>query len=105
MATKKNPIVPAVEVEEVPCCGKDECLDCPIDDVAPAPAPEPILEAPEKAVEAPKATGSYIAKDGDTYASIAADNLPKGMKKHDYALQLVAKNKGKALAAGTPVAL
>lgn len=94
MANKKNPIVPAVEVEEVPCCGKDECLDCPLD----APAVE-------KAVAAPKTSGLYIAKDGDSYASIAAEKAPKGIKRHDYALQLVDKNKNKALADGVEVAL
>jgi hypothetical protein len=94
MAVKKNE-VPAVEIE-VQCCGKDECVECPFDVVE---------EVAEKTVEAPKLAGVYVAKNGDSYASIAAENAPKGIKRHVYALQLVEKNKGKALAAGVEVIL
>lgn len=91
--TKAELIVEAVGIE-VPCCGKDECVECPYE----TPAVEP-------AVEAPAPAGRYIVKDGDTWASIAANKAPKGMKRHDYALQLVEKNNGKTLNVGVEVAL
>jgi hypothetical protein len=101
--TKAELIAEALSIE-VPCCGKDECLDCPYD----APAFEPTPEAIEEPVEAPLETSKdawlYIVKDGDSWASIAAEFAPSGVKKHAYATQLIAVN-GSALRSGMEIKL
>lgn len=92
--TTLEPVQPIEEtVEPAPCCGKDGCDECPYN---------------EPAVEAPVAVASgktYTAKDGDTYPSIAAEFVPNGMSKFEYATMLVALNNGKALADGVEVVL
>jgi hypothetical protein len=105
MADKKKnspavELVEPVEVLEVECCGKDECEACPFD----APKLEEV-ESPEPVVEAPKTEGRVFAKEGDSYASIAALVAPSGVSKHDYAKVLFEKNKGKTLRAGVEVIL
>lgn len=92
MSTKKNN---PVEVIDEVCCGKDECESCPILDVADV-APEPVAAPVAK---------TYVAADGDTYASVAAKHKPLGTTKHEYAKRLFELNQGKALAAGTEVVL
>ena len=110
--TTKNapkPVEPVAEVvaeivEPVECCGKDGCEVCPYDE----PVVEAAPAAPVAAVEAPVAVASaktYIAKDGDSYASIAAKFAPTGVRKFEYAKTLTELNKGKALAEGTEVVL
>lgn len=79
------------------CCAKDECEECPFD--------EP--EVVEVVAEIPSApTGkTYTAKDGDTYASIAAAHKPAGVKSFDYAQTLYEANNAKPIRAGVEVTL
>lgn len=47
----------------------------------------------------------YVAQDGDSYASVASQFLPEGMKKHEYATKLWREHGGRALKAGVEVRL
>lgn len=102
MATKKksNDHVEAV-VEHIepeapidPCSDCTDCLDC-----------EPIEAEPNPGLTDLITTKLYIVQDGDTYASIAANNCPAGMKKFEYATHLVQKNGAVTLNPGTPIKL
>lgn len=77
---------------------------------------EPIEETVEEAVEAPVEVPAinpaelvheavYVAKDGDTYASIAARLNPGEVSNYNYAKALFDLNKGKTLREGTEVSL
>lgn len=47
----------------------------------------------------------YVCRDGDSYASVASQFLPAGMKKHEYATKLWREHGGRALKAGVEVRL
>lgn len=86
-------------IEPAPCCGKDECEDCPLE------APQEAAEAPQEAPKPAVGPKTYLAQDGDSYASIAAAHLPAGQTKHAYATHLFSVNGGKSISAGTKVTL
>ena len=94
MATKKklDLIVEQAMTDDVQCCGKNECVDCPFDVVEPV-------------VVAPVAAGTYLAVDGDSYPAIAGKFKPVGMTKHEYAVKLFELNGGKQVVAGMIVKL
>ena len=98
MAKKETtPLKPVVEdVEVPPCCGKDECIDCPFDE--PAKVEAPVITTAD-------AVGTYTAQNGDTYASIASMFKATGESKHEFATRLFILNNGKAVSAGTVIKL
>ena len=101
MSKKKNieePILETVVEPEFQCCGKDECLDCPLDALKVETTEKPIV------VAQPKLDG-YIVKDGDSWASISAENVPSGFTKHEYAKRLIELNGNKTLRPGAKVIL
>lgn len=60
--------------------------------------PEPVI------VEAKDIVLPYVvAKDGDSYASLAAVHAPKGVRVHDFAQQLCEWNRCKPVRAGVHV--
>jgi hypothetical protein len=73
-----------------------------------ADALEAGLVSPESPVEAPKAPErprTYLVKAGDTYASIAKEFKPSGIKSYEYALDLITANGSKTLRAGVEIIL
>lgn len=96
MATKKTE-KPVEILEDFQCCGKDECEVCPYDEIEVEVIPEPV-----KKVEQPK---TYVAKDGDTYVSIAEKFKPKDLSRNEYAKHLYKLNNWKSLRPGTEVKL
>lgn len=89
-----------VETEDFQeCCGKDECEDCPMEDLLPE------TEWLKEPIPVERPADTYTAKDGDTYASIAAAHKSPDQSTHDYATVLFILNKGKNLSAGTVVKL
>jgi LysM repeat protein len=78
-------------------CPAGECA-CDNSECEPEPTPEPAT------AEAPAAK-TYTAKDGDTYASIAAAHKPAGTNAFDYAQALYEWNNAKPLRAGVEVTL
>ena len=80
-------------------CPAGECA-CDNCECAPEPTPEP---APVTTTT--PAAKAYTAKDGDTYASIAAAHKPAGTKAFDYAQALYELNNAKPIRAGVEVAL
>lgn len=115
MATKKNTYKPAAvdadgdgivqegtEFErpvgtDLPeeCCMQD-CGECSFSEAT---------EAVSEATTPSQGVKVYVARDGDTYASVASQFLPEGMKKHAYATELLQKNGGRSLKAGVEVTL
>lgn len=67
----------------------------------PAESSESLVEATTPA----EGVKVYVAREGDTYASVAGQFLPEGMKKHDYAVFLLELNKNARLVDGTEVKL
>ncbi len=63
------------------------------------------LEATVEASTPVQGVSVYVASESDTYASVASQFLPAGMKKHDYATELYNKNRGATLTAGFEVKL
>lgn len=67
----------------------------PVEVVEPVVESAPAVEAPVKApVAAPAKPKTYVAVDGDTFASIAARFKPEGISKHGYAVHLSLLNSG-----------
>lgn len=88
----------------VDCCGKDECEDCPVEAVV----LERLADLADKVVDVELtdlAPETYVAKDGDTYASIAAAHKPAGVSSFEYAKRLLEANGGRTLAPGVEVRL
>lgn len=87
------------EIEELepfaPCENCEDCETCEDEAIA-----EVVADEPKRTVEVVK---SYIAKDGDTYASIAAELAPKGSSKHEFAVSLMTINKNKPVVAGAEI--
>jgi hypothetical protein len=48
---------------------------------------------------------TWVCSSYDTYASIAADFLPPGFTRHEYAVYLADKNKNKVIRKGTVIKL
>lgn len=94
MATKK----PTLDESLEPC--GDECAcpagECACDNCKCGPEPTPVITSAAK---------TYTAKEGDTYASIAAAHKPAGAKAFDYAQALYELNNAKPIRAGVEVAL
>lgn len=67
-------------------------------------APE-VTEAPLKASKPVERVNTYIAKDGDSYAAVAARFNDGSKSNFAYAQEIFEKNKGKALAEGAEVEL
>lgn len=86
-------------VEELDGCCDDEGELCLPEEEAPAEVPAPADE-PKLPV---KVVTSYIAEDGDTYASISAKFAPKSMSKHAFAIHLTILNKNKPVVAGAEI--
>lgn len=61
--------------------------------------------AVEESAEITIPAGTYMAVDGDSYASIADKFKPAKMSKHEYAVELFEKNAGKTLDAGIIITL
>jgi hypothetical protein len=78
-----------------------------LDELVETPAEEIVVETPQ--VETPPAPApvitpaTYVAVDGDSYASIAAKHKPAGTSTHLYAKTLFALNGGKNIVPGTEV--
>lgn len=90
MATKKPPFKPeAIDADGDGIVQEGTEFERPIE-------PEVIVEAP---------ASSYLAEDGDSYASIAAKFPKPGLSKHDRSSELYALNGGKKLNPGTEVKL
>lgn len=91
------------------CCMED-CGECsfstPVEAVE---APVEAVEAPVEATKpAPKAKTSpkvYVARDGDSYATVADLYPVEGMTKHERSLQLWRDHGGRALKDGVEVKL
>lgn len=82
--------------------------DLVIEDVETDEIMHTLSEALEDTVETTtpsEGVNVYVARDGDSYASVASQFLPEGMKKHEYATQLWRENGGRALKAGVEVRL
>jgi hypothetical protein len=74
----------------------------------PAEESEPALQSPVSPVEATtpaEKVKTHTCTDSDSYASLSAQFCPKGMTKHQYALELVKKNSNKALRPGATIIL
>lgn len=67
-------------------------LDVPVEDFVIEAADVEALQV--EFAEPQKPAESYIAQDGDSYASIAARFKPTGMTKHAYAVHLSSVNSG-----------
>jgi hypothetical protein len=76
--------------------------------IASAPKDEMAVESPITPVQAitPRFDPIiYTANESDTYARIAAEFLPPGYTKHEYAVYLTQKNKNKPIRKGTVIEL
>ena len=115
MATKKTTYKPdAIDgdgdgiVQEGTEFEREVGTDLPEATVSEAIEPELVVEEPEAVLETPKPPvdgNVWVADEAVSYAVLAARFLPEGMKKHDYAKQLYAINKGKTILPGTEVKL
>jgi hypothetical protein len=97
MAKKQTPTdltVEPVDTDPVTCCGKDECTNCPFDE-----------SAIEPDLATSKTVRTYLAEDGDTYASIASKFKLEHENNHELATRLFMLNSGKIIVAGTTIQL
>lgn len=92
--TLTNFTIEPINTDSVTCCGKDECTNCPFDESATKPD-----------LTVAKAAKTYVAKDGDTYASIASMFKLKHENNHEFATHLFILNSGKVIVAGTTIQL
>lgn len=105
MSTKKksNDHVEAVVEHIKPeVCDGIDCDNCEcelIADVQEATPETPVVESQ------PATSDTYTAKEGDTYASIAAAHCPAGMKNFAYATHLFEINGGQAITPNKTVRL
>jgi LysM repeat protein len=100
----KNTPKPVAPVEIV----EEELYDALVEDLAVDEATDVAVYEAVPAVETVSPVSkadTYVAKDGDSYASIAAEFNTTKLTKFQYAQFLMALNGGKAIVAGSEVRL
>ncbi len=96
MASKKRSI--STQLTEI-----EQTLDELATEVSEMPLESPV--SPIEATTPAEKVKTHTCTDSDSYASLSARFCPKGMTKHQYALELLQKNQNQALRPGASIIL